>query len=62
MGKTFIQIIRKNIFEYVSLFLIFMVFGCSQECLNVDGVDDKTEKNKQLTTLQQVVDNVNAGE
>ncbi|MEE1290978.1 MAG: hypothetical protein UHW86_08090, partial [Spirochaetota bacterium] len=62
MGKTFIQIIRKNIFEYVSLFLIFMVFGCSQECLNVDGVDDKTEKNKQLTTLQQVVNNVNAGE
>lgn len=62
MGKTFIQIIRKNIFEHVSLFLIFMVFGCSQECLNVDGVDDKTEKNKQLTTLQQVVDNVNAGE
>lgn len=62
MGKTFIQIIRKNIFEHVSLFLIFMAFGCSQECLNVDGVDDKTEKNKQLTTLQQVVDNVNAGE
>jgi hypothetical protein len=62
MGKTFIQIIRKNIFEYVSLFLIFMAFGCSQECLNVDGVDDKTEKNKQLTTLQQVVNNVNAGE
>lgn len=51
-----------NFFEYVSLFLIFMTFGCSQECLNVDGVDDKTEKNKQLTTLQQVVNNVNAGE
>ena len=62
MRKVFIQIIRKNIFGYVSLFLIFMIFGCSQECLNVDDVDDKTEKNKQLTTLQQVVDNVNAGE
>ena len=51
-----------NIFEYVSLFLIFMTFGCTQECMNVDNPEKKTEKNKQLTTLQQVVNNANAGE
>ena len=51
-----------NIFGCISLFLMFIFFGCTQECLNVDNPEKKTEKNKQLTTLQQVVNNANAGE
>ncbi|MBQ1999586.1 MAG: hypothetical protein II220_08910 [Spirochaetales bacterium] len=51
-----------NIFGCISLFLMFIFFGCTQECMNVDNPEKKTEKNKQLTTLQQVVDNANAGE
>ena len=49
-----------NIFGYVSLFLMFIFFGCTQEY--IDNPEKKVEKNKHSTTLQDVVNNATAGE
>ena len=60
MRRAFIR--TGNIFGYVSLFLMFIFFGCTQECMNGDKPEKKVEKNKHSTTLQDVVNNVAAGE
>ena len=58
MRRAFVR--TGNIFGYVSLFLMFIFFGCTQECMN--GDNQKVEKNKHSTTLQDVVNNATAGE
>ncbi len=60
MRRAFVR--TGNIFGYVSLFLMFIFFGCTQECMNGDKPEKKVEKNKHSTTLQDVVNNAAAGE